>query len=55
MIVKDPVCGMEVDTSKAKYKSIYKGKIYYFCSERCKKEFEANPEYFIVHGPRGYM
>ncbi len=55
MIVKDPVCGMDVDTSKTRYKSIYKGKIYYFCSERCKKEFEADPEYFIVHGPKGHM
>jgi len=55
VIVKDPVCGMEVDTSKAKYKSVYKGRVYYFCSERCKEEFEANPEYFLAHGPRGHM
>ena len=42
---KDVVCGMGVnpegpDTQKAEYK----GKVYYFCSEMCKKTFEANPE-----------
>jgi len=55
LIVKDPVCGMDVDTSKAKYISVYKGRIYYFCSEKCKREFDANPEYFLTHGPRGHM
>lgn len=49
----DPVCGMEVDTSKTPYKTVYKGKIYYFCSAHCMKEFEANPEFYIQEGPRG--
>ncbi|MEM0044407.1 MAG: YHS domain-containing protein [Sulfolobales archaeon] len=49
----DPVCGMEVDISRTMYKTVYKGKIYYFCSSACKKEFERDPEYYLKHGPRG--
>ncbi|MEM2020705.1 MAG: YHS domain-containing protein [Zestosphaera sp.] len=49
----DPVCGMVVDVSKAKYKVVYKGRIYYFCSAHCKRAFEENPEYYIKHGPQG--
>ncbi|MEM0020696.1 MAG: YHS domain-containing protein [Fervidicoccaceae archaeon] len=49
----DPVCGMKVDTSKTKHKTIYKGRTYYFCSERCRKAFEEKPEYYLEHGPQG--
>ncbi len=49
----DPVCGMEVDPAKAKYKALYKGKVYYFCSPMCKEEFEKRPEYYLQHGPQG--
>jgi len=52
MSVIDPVCGMEVDPQKTKYKSVYKGKVYYFCSYQCKKVFDENPEYYLVHDPR---
>jgi len=51
MKVVDPVCGMEVDTEKARYKSVYRGRIYYFCSYHCKKLFDENPEFFLTHGP----
>lgn len=37
-IVKDPVCGMNVDTASALSASKY-GKTYYFCSTSCKREF----------------
>ncbi|MEM2246098.1 MAG: YHS domain-containing protein [Thermofilum sp.] len=49
----DPVCGMEVDTDRTPHKAVYKGKVYYFCSARCRREFEANPEVYIREGPRG--
>jgi len=42
-MAKDLVCGMEVDERKAKYKTEYEGKTYYFCAPGCKKAFEANP------------
>jgi len=40
----DPVCGMSVDPKKTPYKSVYKGKIYYFCSKMCKEAFDRDPE-----------
>ncbi len=43
---KDPICGMSVDMKTAQYKSIYKEKIYYFCSEHCKNQFDENPGQF---------
>ncbi|BCU67153.1 YHS domain-containing protein [Sulfolobales archaeon HS-7] len=50
--MKDPVCGMEVGET-SNYKTMYKGKIYYFCSSHCKVEFEKNPEVYIKEGPKG--
>lgn len=52
-MAKDPVCGMEVDPSSAKYKSLYKGKVYHFCSRHCKEAFDKDPEYYLAHGPVG--
>ncbi len=36
---KDPVCGMEVDEKKAKFKAEKGGKTYYFCSKNCHDKF----------------
>lgn len=47
MVAKDPVCGMDVDERKARSKSVYKGKTYYFCSPACKMQFDNNPEEFV--------
>jgi membrane fusion protein, copper/silver efflux system len=45
---KDLVCGMTVDpNSPSTLKTQYKGKTYYFCSDMCKKSFEANPEKYV--------
>lgn len=46
-MAKDPVCGMTVDEAKAKWKSEYNGKTYYFCNERCKTVFDKAPNRFI--------
>lgn len=46
-MVKDLVCGMEVDEENSPFTSRYKGRIFYFCSRSCKLEFEHNPERFI--------
>jgi len=48
----DPVCGMEVD-NKSKYKTLYKGKVYYFCSEICLNSFRNDPEKYLREGPKG--
>ncbi len=45
-MIKDPVCGMEVDESKA-LKLQKDGKTYYFCSSSCVTKFKANPEQYL--------
>lgn len=41
--VKDPVCGMNIDSAKAKGRTEHKGKNYYFCSDECKVKFDKDP------------
>jgi YHS domain-containing protein len=48
----DPVCGMEVDTD-SDFKSMYKGKHYYFCSAEDKKSFDKNPAKYLNKQPAG--
>ncbi len=47
MKVMDPICRMEIESELAAYKSEYKGKMYYFCGESCKKRFDENPEKYL--------
>ncbi|MCW4031672.1 MAG: YHS domain-containing protein [Candidatus Bathyarchaeota archaeon] len=42
--VKDPVCGMEIETATAYDKIEHAGRTFYFCSKHCKEEFEKNPK-----------
>lgn len=49
-MVKDPVCGMEVDEAKAELKLEFKGRTYYFCSDNCKSTFEKEPEKYLKEG-----
>ncbi len=51
----DPVCGMKVDPVKTAHKTIYKGRVYYFCSKHCRELFDKNPEYYLKHGPVGHV
>jgi YHS domain-containing protein len=46
-MAKDLVCDMDVDEKTAKWKTVYKGKTYYFCAPGCKKSFEEDPEMYI--------
>jgi Cu(I)/Ag(I) efflux system membrane fusion protein len=42
---KDPVCGMEIDPEAPHAITVqHRGKTWHFCSEGCKKSFEANPD-----------
>lgn len=45
---KDLVCGMTVDTMKAKHKTEHQGKMFYFCCGGCKQAFETSPEKYLV-------
>ncbi|GJQ48296.1 copper-transporting P-type ATPase [Candidatus Kuenenia stuttgartiensis] len=38
-VAKDPICGMEVKDLKNSPSAEFKGEVYYFCSEQCKKVF----------------
>lgn len=40
---KDPVCGMVVMPESAEGKAEYQGKTYYFCSDQCMRQFQADP------------
>jgi YHS domain-containing protein len=42
--LKCAVCGTDISRDAAKIKTEHKGKTYYFASEKCKAEFEKNPE-----------
>lgn len=45
---KDPVCGMSVQTSKARYRSEYEGKAFYFCCAGCKESFDRAPSNYLL-------
>ena len=47
--VKDPVCGMTIDSDKAAAQSQYQGRTFYFCSAQCKKQFDATPDRFAAN------
>jgi Cu(I)/Ag(I) efflux system membrane fusion protein len=55
-VVKDPVCGMNLDEGKAKAadrKSEYQKKTYYFCSDACKQKFEQAPGRYLAKTEAG--
>src|SRR5581483_1113712 len=44
---KDPVCGMNVDATKAKAQFEHGGKRYYFCCPSCEQKFRFNPDEYL--------
>jgi len=40
----DPVCFAIVDEDSAQFRSTYKDREYYFCTNFCKKKFDENPK-----------
>jgi P-type Cu+ transporter len=47
----DHVCGMNVESATAAGQTEYQGQTYYFCSESCRKKFEADPQAYL-HKPQ---
>lgn len=45
--VIDPVCGGEVDPSKAPFVTEHEGIRYFFCSKQCEEAFRNNPARFV--------
>lgn len=52
-MVKDPVCGMEVDPGSAPFRLEHGGRTYYFCSRHCMEEFSKDPRKYLLEGPSG--
>jgi len=52
-MVKDLICGMDVDPKTAVYKSVFEGNNYYFCSKSCKNTFDRNPKIYIESDKNG--
>ena len=48
-MMKDPVCGMQVDEKKAAATSMHGGQRYTFCSQDCKTKFDQNPDRYAQH------
>lgn len=46
-MVKDVVCGMEINPKESAAQSEYQGKTYYFCAPGCKRKFDANPQQYV--------
>jgi len=47
-VVRDPVCGMTVDPAAGKPSLRYDGHAYHFCSEGCRRKFEAAPQDYLT-------
>jgi Cu+-exporting ATPase len=41
--VKDPVCGMMIDTDTAAGSTTFESQEVYFCSDQCRRDFESDP------------
>ena len=52
---KDPVCGMTVDPSTAKYKFEHSGKAYYFCCAHCLEKFRNDPVRYLTAESSHYI
>lgn len=45
-MLRDPVCGMQVDDKQAPATSSYQGQQYVFCGPACKEKFDQNPSHY---------
>lgn len=46
-MIKDPICGMEIERDRAVSSHVYQGQEYYFCSEACARQFTEKPEFYV--------
>jgi Cu+-exporting ATPase len=47
----DPVCSMSVKPETAASRYSYQGKEYFFCSDKCRQKFSADPEKYLSGKP----
>ena len=50
LIVKDPVCGMDVDPQQTAHRHEHAGETHYFCSAGCVAKFRADPKLYLEGG-----
>jgi P-type Cu+ transporter len=48
MIVRDPVCGMEIEPHSAFAQREHMGKTFYFCSQSCVQQFDHDPHRYMT-------
>jgi len=48
---KDPVCGMDVDLAAGKPSTTHAGETFHFCSDGCRRKFEAEPAKYLAAKP----
>ncbi len=46
-VIRDPVCGMNVERESAAHTHSHDEVVYYFCSERCEKKFSDDPAKYL--------
>ncbi len=46
----DPVCGMTVETSAARFTAERQGQRFYFCCDGCRRRFESEPQKYLKTG-----
>ncbi len=50
-MVKDPVCGMNIDPESAAVTYEHEGKTYFFCNPYCLEKFKAEPAKYLTGAP----
>jgi YHS domain-containing protein len=50
-LVTDPVCGMRIRRSLVAAEQEYRGVTYFFCAERCREKFVADPQNYVSAEP----
>lgn len=48
MTQHDPVCGMEIESQSAFAKREHMGQTFYFCSQSCVDQFDADPHKYVI-------
>jgi Cu+-exporting ATPase len=50
-LVRDVVCGMEIDPDRAAGREEYRGEVYYFCNPACQEKFREDPVRYLDKRP----
>jgi cation transport ATPase len=47
-MTRDPVCGMTVDPTTARWRHVHEGREYLFCSSKCRERFIGEPSKYLA-------